>query len=548
MERSIDMVIALYGILKAGGAYVPLDPDYPQQRLQHMCEDASVEAVLCQQHTIDKLPKLDVHIVALDVDKNHDHIAALPTSNLAASSDPGNAAYVIFTSGSTGRPKGVVNEHRGICNRLLWMQSEYELNGNDRVLQKTPYSFDVSVWEFFWPLQTGAELIVAKPEGHKDPDYLAALIQEHAITTLHFVPSMLEAFLHSSDAKNCTSIKRTLCSGEALPADLQMLYFATLSGELHNLYGPTEAAIDVSYWACDREHPSAVVPIGRPVANTTLYIVDAKGDVVPPGVPGELWIGGIQVARGYINRPELTAERFIPDPFSDAKNSRVYRTGDLAKYRPDGVIEFLGRIDFQIKLRGYRIELGEIETELKTLKSVEQAAVILRQDVPGDPRIVAYVTGSAETDAMREWLATNLPDYMIPSAFILLDELPLTFSGKLDRNALPAPDWSEAASSEYVAPSTPTEEILTKIWQDLLGIEKIGVHDDFFQLGGHSIIAMKLASRIVAVMDTQVAVGAVFATPTVSGLAKALEDGTQAGNPATAAPIKRSSRRGKKRT
>jgi amino acid adenylation domain-containing protein/non-ribosomal peptide synthase protein (TIGR01720 family) len=545
MERSIEMVVALYGILKAGGAYVPLDPDYPEQRLRHMCEDANVELVLCQEATKGSLSDFKVSEIALD--SEWQLAEAYAKSNLTEVAEPDNAAYVIFTSGSTGRPKGVVNEHRGICNRLLWMQSEYGLTPQDRVLQKTPYSFDVSVWEFFWPLQTGARLVIAKPDGHKDPDYLAELIQQQGITTLHFVPSMLDAFLQCAAAKQCTSVVRSICSGEELTADLRSRYFATLDAELHNLYGPTEAAIDVSSWACSPTDNDPSVPIGRPVANTSLYIVDENGRQVPPGVPGELWIGGIQVARGYVNRPDLTAERFIPDPFCDAADARAYRTGDLVKYRADGVIEFLGRIDFQIKLRGYRIELGEIEAEIKTLSAVDQAAVILREDIPGDPRIVAYVVGTAETDTIRNFLSTELPDYMIPSAFVALPELPLTVSGKLDRNALPAPDWSEALRAEYIAPRTPTETALAEIWQELLGVEQVGVNDDFFQLGGHSIIAMKLASRIVAALETPIAVGAVFATPTVAGLAAKLEAATEAGATDTAAaPIGRSSRRDRK--
>jgi acyl-coenzyme A synthetase/AMP-(fatty) acid ligase/acyl carrier protein len=430
------------------------------------------------------------------------------------------------------------------------MQSEYKLGEQDCVLQKTPYSFDVSVWEFFWPLQTGAKLVVAKPEGHKDPDYLATLIQKHNVTTLHFVPSMLEAFLQSPAVENCRSIVRTICSGEALSTELQAAYFSQFDAELHNLYGPTEAAIDVSYWACDSKYGDASVPIGRPVANTQLYIVDNNGRTVPPGVPGELWIGGAQVARGYVNRPELNAEKFIADPFSTDPTARVYRTGDLAKYRPDGVIEFLGRIDFQVKLRGYRIELGEIEAQLKSLQTVEQATVMLREDIPGDPRIVAYVVGAETAESMREWLALDLPDYMIPSAFVSLTELPLTQSGKLDRNALPPPDWSDAIVSQYVAPRSATEQALADIWQEVLGVEKIGVHDDFFQLGGHSIIAMKLTSRIVSELQTKLPVSAVFSAPTVAGLASTLDSAShsEAATEVAHSAIKRSSRREKKRT
>ena len=303
---------------------------------------------------------------------------------------PENVAYVIYTSGSTGRPKGVMNEHRGIVNRLIWMQEEYRLTPTDRVLQKTPFSFDVSVWEFFWPLQVGASLVLAKPGGHKDSTYLTKLIIDQGITTLHFVPSMLRIFLEEDGVEECNGIKRVICSGEALPYDLQKRFFEKLDTELHNLYGPTEAAVDVTYWACRPNSERNSVPIGYPIANTQMYILDHNLSPVPIGCSGELHIGGIQVARGYLNRPELTAEKFIPDPFSAASNARLYKTGDLARYLPDGSIEYLGRIDFQVKIRGLRVELGEIEVRLAELDAVTKCVVIVREDRPGDQRLVAY--------------------------------------------------------------------------------------------------------------------------------------------------------------
>jgi len=523
MERSSEMVIALYGILKAGGAYVPLDPEYPQQRLEHMLEDAGIDLLLSQSHLHEKLPQHNARVIDLDAGAEAAFIGQYPTSNpeLAASID--NAAYVIFTSGSTGRPKGVINEHRGIVNRLLWMQQEYKLDQSDKVLQKTPFSFDVSVWEFFWPLQNGATLVVADPGGHKDSTYLSQLIETQGITTMHFVPSMLASFLQDSNTGNCKSLRRVICSGEALSTDLQNRFYAQLDAELHNLYGPTEAAIDVTYWACDRDDNQAIVPIGRPVANTQIYIVDSQDQPTPVGVPGELLIGGAQVARGYVNREELTSERFVTDPFSNDASARVYRTGDLARFRADGVIEFLGRIDFQVKLRGFRIELGEIEAELQNCDGVDQSAVLLREDAPGDQRLVAYVVGNCDPEELRRSLLASLPDYMVPAAFITIDELPVTPNGKLDRNALPAPDWSASIATEYSSPRTPVEEALVEIWQDLLGIDQIGVHHDFFQLGGHSLIATRLVARIRETLNRELPLKALFDAPTVAQLAELID-------------------------
>ena len=360
MDRSIEMVVGIYGILKAGGAYVPLDPEYPGDRLDFMIEDTKVPVILTQQHLMQRLPQVAARVICLD--SEWDAIASESGRDLEGEATANNAAYVIFTSGSTGRPKGAVNEHRGIVNRLLWMQDEYHLTSEDRILQKTPFSFDVSVWEFFWPLQVGAQLVIAKPGGHRDNAYLIDMIRNHGITTLHFVPSMLQMFLEEPEVKSCISIRRVICSGEALSYELQKRFFERLNTELHNLYGPTEAAVDVTYYECQRESNLRTVPIGRPVANTRIYILDPSMQPVPVGVGGELHIGGVQVARGYLNRPELTAEKFIPDPFSEDPEARLYKTGDLARYLPDGNIEYLGRMDYQVKIRGLRIELGEIES------------------------------------------------------------------------------------------------------------------------------------------------------------------------------------------
>ena len=392
MERSMEMVLSLYGILKAGGAYVPLDPEYPSNRISNITEDTRATVVLTQKHLLEKLSESNAKVICLDSD--WDTIAVYSNEELKNIASENNLAYVIFTSGSTGRPKGVMNEHRGIVNRLLWMQDEYALTESDRVLQKTPYSFDVSVWEFFWPLLFGARLVIAPPRAHKDTTALVNLIIDNNITTIHFVPSMLQLFLEDKEVEKCKSLKRVICSGEALGYDLKERFFERIDAELHNLYGPTEAAVDVTYWECKRNDGLNTVPIGRPVANTQIYILDTQTRPVPIGVPGELFIGGIQVARGYINRPELTEERFIPDPFSITPGARLYKTGDLCRYLPDGAIEYLGRMDFQVKIRGLRIELGEIESILCQHPQVREAVVTALQDEYGSNRLVGYIIPS----------------------------------------------------------------------------------------------------------------------------------------------------------
>lgn len=389
MERSLEMVVALYGILKAGGAYVPIDPEYPRERVAFMLQDANVAVLLTQGRLAGLLPSHNGRVVC--VDGEWERIACQDVANPAGKAEPNHLAYMIYTSGSTGRPKGAMNTHRGISNRLLWMQDQYGLTQADKVLQKTPFSFDVSVWEFFWPLLVGARLMVAEPGGHRDAAYLVKLIREQGITVLHFVPSMLRAFLEESGAERCHSLRHVICSGEALPYDLQEQFFRSLSAQLHNLYGPTEAAVDVTHWTCRRHDERKIVPIGRPVANTQIYILDQRLQPTPIGVPGELYIGGVQVGRGYHNRPELTAEKFIPDPFSGGPEARLYKTGDLCRWLADGAIEYLGRMDFQVKIRGFRIELGEIEEALRQHPGVREAIVVAREDTPGDKRLVGYV-------------------------------------------------------------------------------------------------------------------------------------------------------------
>jgi amino acid adenylation domain-containing protein len=399
VHNSLELVVGLLGILKAGAAYVPLDPSYPRDRLAYMIEDSRIAVLLAQQHSTAELPEHNTKVVLLDTgwDEIDRHSSESPRVEL----DPNNSAYVIYTSGSTGQPKGAVNTHSGICNRLLWMQSAYRLNERDRVLQKTPFSFDVSVWEFFWPLLTGARMVLARPGGHKDAAYLAKLIAEQKITVLHFVPSMLQVFLEEN-LEGCDNLRHVICSGEELPLSLQERFHARLHAQLHNLYGPTEAAIDVSFWDCSREGQPRSVPIGRPIANTRIHILDRYMNAVPVGVPGELHIGGVGLARGYFGRPALTAEKFIADPFASETGERLYKTGDLARYQPDGSIEYLGRLDYQVKIRGCRIELGEIESVLRNHVAVRDAIVIERtgDQTNGRKQLVAYVIPDSTGDGV----------------------------------------------------------------------------------------------------------------------------------------------------
>ncbi len=526
VERSIEMVVGLLGILKAGGAYVPLDTHYPQERLAFMLGDAQVPVLLTSQSLLATLPVAGQHVLCLDSDWTS--IAQESQENPHSGVCPENLAYVIYTSGSTGKPKGAMNTHRGICNRLHWMQNTYHLNGDDRVLQKTPFSFDVSVWEFFWPLLTGACLVVAIPEGHRDSAYLVNVIAEQQITTVHFVPSMLRVLLEEQGLDRCGSLRRVICSGEALPFDLQSRFFARIEAQLYNLYGPTEAAVDVTFWACERNSNRHVVPIGRPIANIQMYLLDQLLQPVPVGVIGELYIGGVGLARGYHHHPALTAERFVPHPFSTEVGNRLYRTGDLGRYFPDGAIEFLGRNDYQVKIRGYRIELEEISSVLNEYPAVRESVVVASEGVSGDKRLVAYVvavqealTGSSE---VRSYLQERLPEYMVPSSFVLLDALPLLPNGKLDRQALPELGEEEGRGDvAYVAPRTPLEEQLVAIWAEVLALKQVGVSDNFFTIGGHSLLITQVLARVRDAFEVTLPVRTLFKNPTIAGLAEAIE-------------------------
>ncbi|WP_254886101.1 non-ribosomal peptide synthetase [Streptomyces sp. NA02950] len=525
MHRSFDLVVALLAVVKAGGAYVPVDPDYPADRITYVLDDARPLLVLTSTDLVSRLTDSHPPYVAVDAPRTTTALEGLQHTDLTDTERrttllPAHPAYVIYTSGSTGRPKGVVVPHAGIVNWLTWLQGAYNLTAADRVLQKTPLGFDVSVREFFWPLLQGATVVVAKPSGHRDPGYLAELIQRERVTIAHFVPSLLQVFLREPAAGACTGLRAVFCSGEALPSDVAGQFRNVLDVPLHNLYGPTEASVEVTAWTCDSDTSRSSVPIGRPVWNTQVYVLDAALRPVPPGVAGELYLAGVQLARGYLERPGLTALRFVANPFTPGE--RMYRTGDLARWNAEGQLEYLGRTDDQVKIRGFRIELGEIEAALTVHPSVAQSAVVVREDHPGDKRLVGYLVPAsgpegADTAVMRRHLQGVLPEYMVPSALVVLDALPLTVNGKLDRRALPAPDYQAADGGR--GPSTVQEELLCSVFGEVLGVPQVGVDDNFFELGGHSLLATRLVSRIRSVFGAEVPIRTLFEAPTPAGLA-----------------------------
>ncbi|HYO12245.1 MAG TPA: amino acid adenylation domain-containing protein, partial [Thermoanaerobaculia bacterium] len=459
---------------------------------------------------------------------------------------PDHLAYVIYTSGSTGRPKGAMNAHRGVVNRLAWMQAEYGLTADDVVLQKTPFSFDVSVWEFFWPLLTGARLVVARPEGHKDPGYLAGVIREQGITTLHFVPSMLAVFLEAPGIESCLSLRRVMASGEALPAASVRRFqerLGPVGAVLHNLYGPTEAAVDVTAFPLHPGYDALTVPIGWPIANVRMHLLDREMRPVPPGVQGELYIGGVALARGYHRRPALTAEKFVPDPFGasfGAAGARLYRTGDVARLREDGAIEYLGRTDDQVKIRGVRIELQEIEAVLRRHSNVGEAVVVARREEPGGPRLVAYVVLAAgaafDVDGARAFLARSLPEAMVPADFVTLEAMPLSPNGKVDRKALPAPERRAGGSKTAATPRTELEETIAGVWREVLQVERVGVFDNFFDLGGHSLLLAQALAALQGRLGLEITMVELFQHPTIAALAEHLGAKASARRAAPAGP------------
>ncbi|MGU3437529.1 amino acid adenylation domain-containing protein [Actinomycetes bacterium M1A6_2h] len=521
MRRSLDLVVAMYAVVKAGGAYVPLDPDHPADRLEYVLSSAAPVCVLTS--TRDGLtlpgttPRLDVDTASLDgIDRTD-----ITDDERLTPLHRDNTAYVIYTSGSTGRPKGVAVPHSGIVNRLIWMQEQYRLDHTDAVLQKTPATFDVSVWEFFWPLQVGARLVLALPDGHRDPRYLARVIAHKNISTAHFVPSMLSAFVAEPAAADAVPLlRRVFCSGEALAPDTAARFTALGGRELHNLYGPTEASVDVSHYTY--RSGDTTVPIGSPVWNTGLYVLDARLEPVPVGVPGELYLSGAQLARGYVARPDLTADRFVASPYGRS-GQRLYRTGDLAKWRGDGVVEYLGRTDFQVKIRGLRIELGEVESALMNQQAVDHAVAVAHTDDRGETELVAYVASAGahhiDTEELTGALSRVLPSYMVPTLFMVLDDMPLSANGKVDRKALPAPR-REASTLPSVPPRTDVERQIADTVAEVLGVPQPGVHDSFFEIGGNSLLATQVVSRLSSDLGTEVSIRDLFEAPSVAALAE----------------------------
>ncbi len=541
LERSPALVVGLLGVLKAGGAYVPLDPRYPAERLRYMVRDAGVAVMLSEARWLARgLEGLEVATgssgTVVSLEQVTAQLEAESKANVASGVRGENLAYVIYTSGSTGQPKGAMNTHGAVRNRLLWMQEQYQLGQDDAVLQKTAFSFDVSVWEFFWPLLTGARLVLARPGGERDSEYLVETIRAQQVTTVHFVPSLLQMLLEDRGLAGCKSLRQVFCSGEVLTLELERRFWASSGAELHNLYGPTEAAIDVSYWRCARTEPERrSVPIGRPIANLQLYILDRAGQPVPVGVSGELYLSGVGVGRGYHQRPELTAERFVPNAFSGAAGGRSYRTGDLARFLPGGEIEYLGRMDEQVKIRGFRIELGEVEAALSRHEGVAETVVVARRVAGASHlQLIAYVVARAGAEVnrsdLRLYLKQALPDYMVPAAFVLLEAMPLTANGKLDRKALPAPVVEQTASvDESDVPRTPTEEIVVQIWEEVLGLEQVGMQESFFELGGHSLLAMRLMARLHEAFEVKLSLHDFLDAFTIRGLAEAIDRYRNAG-------------------
>jgi len=514
LERSEWMIIAIIGILKAGGAYVPIAPDLPQERIDYLVKDSACKVLIDEE----------------ELEKFRTSGNKYNSENQSVGLQPGHLAYCIYTSGSTGNPKGCLLQHKGLVNRLAWMQKAYPLTGNDVILQKTTFSFDVSVWELLWWAIQGAGVCMLPPGGEKSPQVIAETIEKHNVTVMHFVPSMLSVFLEYvvNDKATLTqlkTLKQVFTSGEALTLS-QAERFNDLFPHtaLMNLYGPTEASIDVTYFDCKKENLGNTVPIGRPIDNTQIYIVDAFRNLLPPGAAGEICLGGVGLARGYLNRPELTAERFIANPFVNGE--RIYRTGDLGKWRPDGNVEYLGRMDDQVKIRGYRIELGEIENALSQCELVNQAVVLAKADEEGKKHLVGYVVGKENYDreAVIDFLRSRLPDYMVPALWVEVDHIPLTANGKANKKLLPEFNVKEQIRDQYVEPRTASERVLAEIWEDVLKINRIGVTYNFFDLGGDSLSAVRIVNQIKKRTGKAIQISDFFNYNTIESLDAFLDD------------------------
>ncbi|HKV91741.1 MAG TPA: amino acid adenylation domain-containing protein [Candidatus Angelobacter sp.] len=528
MERSLEMVISILGVLKAGAAYLPVDPVYPVERMSYMLTDAQVLVLLTQTKVCSRLPQDFAPVICID-DQMAD-IARESTDNLKRTGGPENLFYVIYTSGSTGRPKGVCVTQRNVINHMIWMLQEFPFSSAEQLLQKTALAFDASVWEFFGPWMSGTRVILL-PSGPQDADFVLRTIATEQVTRLQFVPSALNSLLVLKEFDSLAkSLQTVFAGGESLAGDVPARFFPHVSADFHNIYGPTETTIISTFYRIRRggEFPFTV-PIGKPILNTQLYVLDALGGLVPAGVAGELYIAGDGVARGYLGRPALTAEKFLPNPFGGKPGDRFYHTGDRVRWRFDGNIEFLGRVDQQAKIRGYRIELEEIEAILRDHEAVHEAALVVREDAQGDNRLLAYVVRKSGIEvtakALKDYLRRRLPEYMVPAAIMVLDNLPMTATGKLDRRALPDPTQEEmVAEEEYQRPWTQTEEMMAQIWAIVLNRQRVGLHDNFFELGGHSLLATQIMVRVQDSFHAELSLRALFENPTVASLAAAVEN------------------------
>lgn len=533
MERSVELVVSLLAILKAGGAYVPIDPALPSARIDYMLQDSQVDCLLTQAAFGTQFSDFSGHLVIVDgmVEQLAQQSVDLPTNHSIGVT---NSAYMIYTSGSTGQPKGVLIEHLAIRNRIDWMQREYQLQPTDRVLQKTPYSFDVSVWEFFWTLSFGSTLVIAKPDGHRDPNYLEQLIFEQQVSVIHFVPSMLNAYIQAQSLGK--QVRLLICSGEALSLELAKSVRAKVpNAQLHNLYGPTEAAVDVSYFDCSELTDHTTVPIGKRIQNTQLLVISEQGNLCPVGTVGELHIGGICLARHYHNKPQMTDDMFVNVARNETSQKwwlgRLYKTGDLVRLNRAGQLEYIGRTDFQVKIRGFRIELGEIEYVVNMQVEVTSSHVTVHKNEKMDTQLVVYVQFSSAVQHeqsltnLREALSVALPAYMVPSAFVVIEQWPLTANGKIDTRALPAPDGS-TLGGQYITPTTDTQRSLVAICSTTLKLDgdKISADANFFDLGGHSLLLIRFKAQLKEVFDVDISVSTMFEFLKLDALAAHIDE------------------------
>jgi amino acid adenylation domain-containing protein len=517
MERSFEMVIGMYAIVLAGGTYLPIEPTLPEDYISYILEDSKAGLILSREAHRGLFPS-SLNFIGLD---NFDYTEE---GTVLPSLEPDDRVYILYTSGSTGRPKGVEITHRGLINRLLWMDQEYKLIDGDVLIQKTPFNFDVSGWEFWWPLMKGVPLVIAEPDGHKDNAYLIHIIEKEKISLIHFVPSMLREFLETCEPGTCPSLRDVICSGEALPAAVVGDFYAKLPhSRLHNLYGPTEASIDVSSWLCSPD--CSVVPIGRPIANTKIHILDEALNPLPPGVTGEIYLAGTGLARGYLNKPELTGKRFIPNPFD---GGRMYKTGDLGQWNLQGEILYLGRNDSQVQLHGLRIELGEIENIIHNHPMVEAAAVMVHGSFGADQALLAYVVkrGELSSEEIIAFLGKYLPLHMVPKRIIFVETLKLNSNGKLDRKSLPEPEPIHHFPEEPLTlPEGEREIMIASLWRDLLDLDKVGREENFFELGGSSLHIIQMQRELSEKLGRQIPVTDLFLHTTVRALARYIGEG-----------------------